>query len=289
MNKFAVLVVVLALLILGQPQASAIIIISSDYPMGGVSGEMGQATNKAQLSELIALYNNDVALLINPEEVYSKAIKEALPDPETEKKLRDRASARSDGLTLQSLSAAVSDMVKASPQDAHLIMASAIAMLSELPGGDSADNRITLAQTALLAISPQVKDGPQYAALIIGVAAKGQNSAELARTVIALRDFANSGVPRDQQIGSIIVLDEAMVAEGILRPVMATPEFVGWARAYAATTPVSDNSGFSGDQGATTTGGLGGFGGSSGGSGNSGSNPTPTPTPTPTPAPTPAS
>lgn len=313
MNKLGVSAVVLAILTFAQPQASAIIIISTDYPLGEMPANAGQASNKSQLSQLVGLYNNDVALLINPDESYSKAIKEALPDPTIEKELRDRALATSDKLTLQSLSGAVSDMVKASPENAYLILASAIAMTSDLPGKDSPANRITLARTALLAIPADDKNGTDYAARVIGVAAKDQKDSEIAQTVIALRefavsgvpfndqvsreidskivrpvttgDYANAGVPTDREIASTLLLDRALVAEGVLSPVMATPEFVNWARAYAVTSPVSE---FSGDQGAINTGGFGGFGGSGGGAGNS-SGQNPTPTPTPTPAPTPAS
>jgi len=285
MNKLAASAAILALLILGQPKAEAVIVVAADYPITGESAETGQAASKSQLSELIGLYNNDVALLINPTENFSQAIKDAVADPAIEKELLQLALANSDQLTLQSLSAAVSDMVAAAPQNAHIIMASAIAMLSNLPGGDSPANNITLAQTALLAISPTEEKGADYAALVIGVAAKGQKPAEAARTVIALRAFASSGLSPERQVATTLALDKALVSEGVLQVTMATPEFSTLAQAFATTPPPNDSE-FSGDQGAITTGG-GGFGGSSGGTGNNSGQQTPTPTPTP--APTPAS
>lgn len=288
MNKFALTAAVLALLFLGQPRANAIIVVATDFPTenGGVG--LGQATSKSQLSDLVGLYSNDVALLVASDENYSDAIKETVPNSAIEEELRKRALAGSDSLTMQSLASAVSEMVRAAPQNAPLIMASAIALLSDLPGGDSPANRITLAQTALLAIPPDQPNGADYAARVIGVTAKGQKGGEVAQTVISLRDFSTSGVPVDQQVASTLSLDEALVSEGVLRPTIATPEFVTLAQAYS-TAPVPAT-GFSGDQGVTNAGGFGGFGGSSGGSGNSGgNNPSPTPTPTPTPAPTPAS
>src|SRR6188474_3163500 len=76
MKKFLTLLGVAAISIQG---ASALISVPKDFPSEKVNGN--SATNKDQLSTLVSRYRNDVVLLANPPEAYSKAVKNTVAAP----------------------------------------------------------------------------------------------------------------------------------------------------------------------------------------------------------------
>jgi len=285
MKKSGAILGAIVLLSFGTPQAHAVVIVTADYPMNEVKGGP-KATDKGQLSQLVSLYENDVALMANSDKDYSKAISEAKSDPAVEAELQKLAGT----LTLESLADAVATLVKATPENSLVIMASAVNLMANLEGGLSTENRVVLGKAALLAIPDGTEKSAFYAALIVGVAAKGQEQADITKTVITLRNFSLSDLPESKLVDGAGILDAALVKEGILTPIAATEAFVALAQTFNNTPagevplgaiPADDVS--TGDQGVTNTGPS--TGGASGGSGGGGGNPTPTPTPTPAPTP----
>ena len=274
MKKSGAILGAIVLLSFGTPQAHAVVIVAADYPMNQVNAGT-QATGSGQLSQLVSLYANDVALMANSDEEYSKAISEAKSDPAVEAQLQKLAGT----LTLESLTEAVATLVKATPENSLVIMASAVNLMSNLKGGLSVENRVVLGKAALLAIPDGTEKSAFYAALIVGVAAQGQEQADITSTVISLRNFSLSDLPESKLADAASILDAALVKEGILTPIVATKTFVALAQTFNST-PTDNLS--SGDQSVTNTGPS--TGGANGGGGGN-----PTPTPTPTPSPTPAS
>ncbi len=276
---------------LAAPSARAIVVIAADYPTAPASG--ATASNKSQLSQLVALYQNDVALLANSDKNYSEVIRKTKPDSAVQDKLRKLAAEDGGALTVESLALAVTAMIKATPENSNVILASAIALLVDLPGGPSQENRVVLGKAALLGVPREQSRSSYHVALIIGVSASGLEQSDITKTVIALRRFALGDLPDSRQIDDAVTLDGALVTEGILSPNAATEEFVMLARDFspfgAETDAGSSDSGgeFSGSQGAINQGGSTGAGGGSGNTSDSDPTPTPTPSPTATPTPTP--
>jgi len=260
--------------------ANALVLVSSDF-LPKTAPET--TADPAQLSNLIALYKNNIALLINPEKDFSKSLQDIPVDPALIEKLRELALANGGDLTVENLAEAVGLLSAETPQRTPAIVAAAIALLEKVTGGNSLENRIVLAKAALINIPPGEKQAPTLAAQVIGQAVQGGNQKDLAAAVLALRGFFLADFPADEQTDAVVSLDQALVSEGILAVVLAAEEFADKART-TLNNPDSDAP-TSGDPDPVNDGTAGAFGGSGGGSSNSGATPTPSPTPTPLPTP----
>ncbi len=261
------------------PYALALITVPMDFPLGGVNG--AQATDKEQLALLVSRYQNDVVLLVNPPDAYSKEIVNTVAVPATMAKLKSLGTSAGT-LTVDSLANAVTALVRQNPSDSPAIVASAIEMLKELPGGQSPENRLKIARAALKGLPEDLKDATRLIALITGVSVKGLGQTAVASLVKSLRNSAIDNVPTKEQAAFALAVDEALVNEGILSPYAGSPEFLVMADNFA-----SDQLGetaFSGDQGVINQGavfspGSAGSAGGAGNTGNQGAEPTPTPPP----------
>ncbi len=261
------------------PYAFALITVPMDYPLGGVNG--ARATDREQLALLVSRYQNDVVLLVNPADSYSKEIVNTVAAPATMEKLKS-LGASGGALTVDSLANAVTALVRQNPSDSPVIVASALALLKDLPGGQSPENRLKIARAAIKGLPDDLKDEARLIALITGVSVQGLGQTAVAAIVKSLRDFAIDDAPAKEQAAFALAVDEAMVDEGILSPYAGSPEFLVMADNFASDQ-LADTF-FSGDQGAINQGAVfsPGAAGSAGGAGNTGNQsaePTPTPPP----------
>lgn len=279
-KTFAVLGLAAALSI----QASwALISVPVDFPTDGVNGS--KASDKEQLALLVSRYQNDIVLLVNPTDAYSKEILNTKAAPATMERLQ--ALGTSNGkLSVDSLASAVTVLVRQNPSQAPVIVASALAMLDKLPGGRNAENRAKIARAAIAGLPEDLKEEARIIALITGVAAQGLSQTAATLLVKNLRDFAISNEPGNQQSAFALAVDQALVNEGILSPYAGSPEFLVMADNYNFAGAELGETFFSGDQGAINQGAVfsPGSAGSAGGAGNVGNQnqdaePTPTPPP----------
>ena len=269
----------LGLAILGIHGAFAVITVPTDFPMARVNGNT--ATDKDQVALLVSRYQNDVVLLVNPADAYSKEILNTAPSAATAEKLRALGSTAGN-ISVDSLSSAVTALVRQNPADAPTIVASAIDMLRGLPGGKSPENREKIARAAIQGLPDDVKDESRLIAFIIGVSVQGLGNTAVANLVKSLRNFAIGTAMESQQTALALSVDEALVDEGILSPYAGSPEFLALADTFASDQ-LADTF-FSGDQGVINQGalfspGAAGSAGGSGGAGNQVIQPTPTPAP----------
>lgn len=278
--------------------SSALITIPRDFPLEMTNGD--QALNNDHLAKLVSVYRNDVVLLANPEESYAKEIRETTGTATIREKLQKLATAGGSQVTAESLGAAAAALTRQNPQDAPVIMASAMELLSDNPKRIALEDRYTVARGVISGIPYDLKDRTDLIASVIGVSARGMKPVASTDLVRRLRDFAIGDFPageRDfkggiasspspmsgQQAAQALALDESLVDAGILSPYSATPEFLALADNFAADQ-LADTF-FSGDQGVINQGQIfsPGAAGSAGGSGTSGNQINPTPTPTPPP------
>lgn len=279
--------------------ASAIIAIPRDFPLESTNGD--QLLGRDRLSELVSMYRNDVVLLANPEEAYARSIRETVGNPATREKLKNMATAGGSALTADSLAAATAALVRQSPAEAPVIMASAMDVLQESSKKVSTEDRYLVGRAAISGLPYELQNRPALIASIIGIAGRDMKHVAIADLVRRLRDFAigdfpvgerdfKGGIagngPAGQSPTQALALDQALVDAGILSPYAANPEFLVLANNFAADQ--LEETFFSGDQGVINQGAIfnPGAAGSAGGSGNSGNqiNPTPTPPPPPPPA-----
>lgn len=259
--------------------ASALISVPKSFPTEGVNGNT--ATQKDQLSLLISRYQNDVVLLVNPEEAYSKTIQNTVAAPATVEKLKALATS-SGPLTLDSLAAAVTALTRQNPADAPVIVASALALLNDVPGSLSPENRTAIGAAAITGLPDNANNQPRLVALIIGVTLKGTQQSLAPEVLKSLRDTAIAKVSGSEpQAALALTVDEALVAEGIVSAYTASTEFLALADNFANDQLAETT--FSGDQGVINQGAVfsPGSAGSAGGQGNTGNQIQPTPTPAP--------
>jgi hypothetical protein len=262
--------------------AFALITVPASFPLEKVNGD--SATQRNQLALLVSRYQNDVVLLVNPSEAFSKDIQNTVATPATMDRLTALGTTGGAKLTADSLASAVTALVRQNPANAPTIVASALELLKGVPGGQSPENREKIARAAIQGLPDDLKEEPKIIAFIIGVAADGLSDSAVANLVKALRSFAIDLAPESEQPVLALAVDEALVDEGVLTPHSASPEFLALADNFA-----SDQLGetfFSGDQGTINQGAVfaPGSAGSAGGSGSSGNQVQPTPTPPPPPA-----
>lgn len=269
--------------------AWALISVPRDFPTSYI-GSNGEVGGKAQLPSLVAYYQNDVVLLANPEKQYSETIQKTTANPDLVKQLEAAAKASGGKLSEEALANAVTAMVQKTPDLGPQIVASALYILGDIPGGLSGENREMIAKAAILGMPDRKKDTPLLTARIIGVALRGTENGSTPGLVRTLRAFAIAGLSNgetesDKLADVALDLDEAMMAEGIVSPYGATEDFLRLARERYRDGGIEL---VGGDGGSGI--GFGGFGGSagSGNGGNGGPTPTPNPTPTPTPTPEPS-
>lgn len=262
--------------------AYALISVPASFPVNGSSG--GNATDKDQLALLVSRYQNDVVLLVNSPSDFSKDVQNVTATPAITDKLKNLATSGDSKLTAASLASAVTAMVRQNPADAPTIVASATALLKSVPGGQSPTNREEIARAAIKGLPDDLQNQPKLIAFIIGVAAEGLKSSEVASLVKSLRNFAIDSKPENQQPALALSVDEALVDAGILSPYNASPEFLVMVDNFAQGE--LGEAFFSGDQGTINQGAVfsPGAAGSAGGSGSSGNQVNPTPTPAPAPA-----
>lgn len=251
--------------------ASALITVPKEFPSEKVNGN--SATQKDQLSSLISRYENDVVLLANPPEAFSKQVKNTTPSPAATEKLKSLGS--TDGtLSVNSLAAAVTALGRQTPAESPTIVASAIALLAGLPGGASPENCEIIARAAINAIPVDLAGAPTLISFIIGVSVKDLPPTVAIETLKSLRDFVINEVSgAEKQAILALAVDEALVDQGIMSSYTASPEFLVLADNFA-TDQLAETS-FSGDQGTITQGAAfsPGGAGSVGGSGNTGNQP----------------
>jgi len=268
----------LAAVILVAQGAQAMISVPRDFPTSYI-GDNGEVKGKSQLPSLVAYYQNEVVLLANPEKQYSETIQKTVANPDITKKL-EAAAAANGKLSEEALAAAVTKLVQENPELAPQIVASALYILGDIPGGLSSENRKMIAQAAILGVPKGKKDTPLLTARIIGVALRGTENGTTPALVRSLRTFAiasiSDGTAPDKTADSALDLDQAMIAEGILSPYGATDDFLRLARDWDPDPQQVVDFGAPGNAAA-----LGGFGGSGGGGSNGDTIPTPTPEPSP--------
>jgi hypothetical protein len=289
-----VLGVFLTLAISSSSPVFALIAVPRDFPLETTNGEQTSETDR--LATLVSFYRNDVVLLANPEEAFAKEIREATGTPILREKLKTLATAGGAELTADSISAAAAALVRQSPSEAPVIMASAMELWSTSTRKVSVDDRYVIARGAISGIPYEMKERPALIASIIGISALSLKQIASTDLVRRLREFAITdapfgwadykGTPAPElpagdapltpvQSGFALALDEALVAAGILSPYAASPEFLAMANNFASDQ--LDETFFSGDQGVINQGAVfaPGSAGSAGGSGNSGNQPPP--------------
>jgi hypothetical protein len=275
MKKFLTLLGIATMAFHGAP---ALITVPKTFPTEGMNGNT--ATQKDQLSLLISRYQNDVVLLVNSPESYSEAIQNTKAAPATVDKLKALATS-SGPLTLDSLASAVTALARQNPADAPAIVASALALLNDVPGGLSPENRESIGRAAINGLPENSGNQSRLVAIITGVTLKGVQQSLAPEVLKSLRDAAIAKASgTEAQAALALSVDEALVAEGIVSAYAASPEFLAFADNFA--TDQLEETNFSGDQGVITQGAVfsPGSAGSAGGQGSSG-NQVPTPTPAP--------
>lgn len=278
------------------PSAFALIAVPRDFPVESTNGD--QATDRDRLDSLVAFYRNDVVLLANPEEAFSKEIREAAGAPSTREKLKTLATAGGVELTADSLAAATAALVRQNPADAMGIVASAMELLGENSRKISVEDRYLIARGAISGLPYELRERPALIANVIGVTVRGLKQIASTDLVRRLREFAINDSPlgerdfkgavasapamgdaplNNSQSAFALALDEALVNAGILSPYAASPEFLAMASNFAADQ--LEETFFSGDQGVINQGAAfaPGAAGSAGGSGSSGNQPEPPP------------
>src|SRR5690242_10477553 len=96
------------------PSSFAILTINRDFPVELASG--GETIKgRDKLAKLVAVYQNDVVLLANPEENYSKEIRETVGTPAIKEKLKALATTGGAGMNVDSLAAATAALVRQNP------------------------------------------------------------------------------------------------------------------------------------------------------------------------------
>jgi hypothetical protein len=276
MKKIFIFLGVAALAVQG---AFALISVPASFPLEKVNGD--NATQKSQLALLVARYQNDVVLLVNSSEAFAKDVQDITAAPATTDRLNALGTAGGAKLTTDSLAAAVTALVRQNPAEAPNVVASALELLRNLPGGLSPENREKIARAAVQGLPDNLRDEPRIVAFVIGVAARGLNATEVANLVKSVRGFVIANAPENAQPTLALAVDEALVDAGVLTPHSATPEFLAMADNFASDQLAETF--FSGDQGVINQGAFfaPGSAGSAGGAGSTGNQVQPTPTPAP--------
>lgn len=284
----------LTLAVSGSNTLLALIAVPRDFPVESTNG--AQANETDRLASLVSFYRNDVVLLANPEEAFAKEIREATGTPALREKLKSLATSGGAPLTADSLSAAAAALVRQSPLEAPVIMASAMELWTESTRRVSQEDRYLIARGAISGLPYDLKERPALIASIIGISALNLKQIASTDLVRRLREFAISDAPygwadykgspaaplpagdaplTPVQSGFALALDEALVAAGILSPYAASPEFLAMANDFASNQ--LEETFFSGDQGVINQGAVfsPGSAGSAGGPGNPGNQPPP--------------
>jgi hypothetical protein len=265
----------LGIAVLAMQGAFALITVPASFPSNKVNGQT--ATQKDQLALLVARYQNDVVLLVNSASDFSSQVQNIKANPATMEKLKALATTGGNGLTADSLAAAVTALTRQNPADAAVIAASALELLKGVPAGQSPENRLLIARAAINGLPDNLNGRGNLIALIIGVTADDLAAPAVADLVKAAREFAIADVPQNQQADMALAVDEALLDLGVVSSFTAAPEFLALVDNFAESQ--LQETFFSGDQGVISQGAVfsPGATGSAGGSGNTGNQVEPPP------------
>jgi hypothetical protein len=235
--------------------ASAVIRVQRDYPLQSTNGDL--VGEQDRLALLVSLYRNDVVLLANPEEAFAKEIRETSGNTATMDKLRSLSATNGEKLSAGALATSVAAVVRQNPQNAAMVVASGLEMLSNDYKGLTLDERFTIASGGIKGIPYEVKNRPQLVAAIIGVAVRGLKTSESTKLVRQLREFTIFDTPFSgvdskggyasvpsaapegdtldgEKAGIALALDQALVEAGILSPYAANPQFIAMASNFVS-------------------------------------------------------
>lgn len=254
----------------------AVLTVPRDFPLDLTNGD--QAVGNNHIAKLVSVYQNDVVLLANPEESFSRDIREAAGTPELREKLQQLAAAGGSPVTPESLGQAAAALTRQNPENAPTIMASALELLNANPSKISLEDRYAVARGVISGLPDDLRNHADLVASVVGISARGLKQVSTTELVRRLRDFAINDTPAGSAGNTLTGplaayaqgLDEAMVAAGILSPYTATPEFLVLAENFANDQLAETF--FSGDQGVINQGAAfaPGAAGSAGGSGSTG-------------------